>query len=197
MDFLELMARRHSCRRFTDEPLASEQMERLLLAACAAPIGSNLTEDIHLTVVSDRSVLDAFSLAMGRRRRDKAAMTAITEKVSDAAVTEGTTFDPFYGAPTVVFISHRRQELQPGIEFSNVMSVAMAMHLEATELGLGSVFIWGALEAMRMYPEYDRTELLELPEDFEPLLGLAVGHPAAPAAQRLPSSHRLDVNFIP
>ena len=39
------------------------------------------------------------------------------------------------------------------------------------------VGMWGALESMRMIPELDHTGLLQLPEDFEPLIALAVGYP--------------------
>ena len=56
-------------------------------------------------------------------------------------------------------------------------SVVNQMHLAATDLGLGSVYMWGALESMRMIPELDHAELLQLPEDFEPLIALAVGYP--------------------
>ena len=188
--FLDLLSLRRSCRRYADVPLEEEFLRKILLAANAAPVGSNRTEDIRLTVVTDRTVMDSFSDAMERRRQDREALASITEKVDDEPVTEPGRFDPFYGAPAVIFVSHRRQDLQPGIEYANAMSVAMAMHLEATDLGLGSVFIWGVLEAMRLYPEYDRTRLLGLPEGFEPLLGLAVGHPAA---TMVPGSLKEDV----
>ncbi|MBR6039991.1 MAG: nitroreductase family protein [Clostridia bacterium] len=77
----------------------------------------------------------------------------------------------------MIFVSHRKQQLQPGIEWANVTSVVNQMHLAATDLGLGSVYMWGALESMRMIPELDHTGLLQLPEDFEPLIALAVGYP--------------------
>jgi hypothetical protein len=37
--------------------------------------------------------------------------------------------------------------------------------------------MWGALESMRIISELDHTGLLQLPEDFEPLIALAVGYP--------------------
>ena len=194
--FLDLLAVRRSCRRYTDEPLEESFLRKILLAANAAPVGSNRTEDICLTVVTGRPVMNAFSNAMERRRKDREAVTSITEKVRDERVTAPGRLDPFYGAPAVIFVSHRRQDLQPGIEYANVMSVAMAMHLEATELGLGSVFIWGVLEAMRMYPEYDRTQLLSLPDGFDPLLGLAVGHPAGTAVPRQLKENVFPINRV-
>ena len=194
--FLELLEKRRSCRRFSDRAIGEEELKRLLLAANGAPVGSNLNEDIRLTVVRDRAVLDELAIAMKRRREDKAALRRITEKVRDGNAAPEKGFDPFYGAPVVIFVSHRIQELQPGIEFSNVMSVAMMMHLEATELGLGSVFMWGSLEAMRMYPEYDRSAALQLPEDFRPLLGLAVGYAETPPESRPLNAEKFTVNYL-
>ena len=102
----------------------------------------------------------------------------------------------FYGAPTVIFVSHRKQDLQPGIEWANVTSVVNQMHLAATDLGLGSVYMWGALESMRMIPELDHTELLQLPEDFEPLIALAVGYPAKELEAREMRHLPFDTNRI-
>ena len=59
---------------------------------------------------------------------------------------------------------------------SNAASVTLAMHLATVEMGLGSCFMWFALDSMRRMPQLDHTDLLGLPENFEPLLGLAVGH---------------------
>ncbi len=194
--FLELLEKRRSCRSFSDRKVDEETMGKLLLAANGAPVGSNLNDDIRITVVRDRAVLDELSVAMKRRREDKAALQRITEKVRDRNAAPVRGFDPFYGAPAVIFVSHRRQDLQPGIEFSNVMSVAMMIHLEATELGLGSVFMWGSLEAMRMYPEYDRSSVLQLPDDYQPLLGVAVGYPEKPAESRELTPEKFAVNYL-
>ncbi len=194
--FLELLEKRCSCRRFSARDIDEETVKKLLLAADGAPVGSNLNEDIRITVVRDRAVLDELTLAMKRRREDKEDLKRITEKLRDGTAAPQKGFDPFYGAPVVIFVSHRRQNLQPGIEFSNVMSVAMMMHLEATALGLGSVFMWGSLEAMRMYPEYDRSEVLELPPDFQPLLGLAVGYPDNTPEKRSLDPEKFKVNFL-
>lgn len=88
------------------------------------------------------------------------------------------------------------QELQPGIDWANITSVTSLMHLEATNLGLGSVFMWGALESMRLFPELDHTSVLELPEGFVPLIGLAVGYPAKPLEPRKKHHEPISVNFV-
>lgn len=170
-------------------------MEKLLLAANGAPVGSNLYRDLHLTVVQDRQILDKLGEAARYRFKDKAVMEKIVRTVPGQGSPARDT-DPFYGAPAVIFISHRRQDLQPGIEYCNAACVAMSIHLEATELSLGSVFIWGALEAMRVYPDYDRTGLLHLPDGFEPLLGVAVGYWKEPLPEREIRADKIGVNYI-
>lgn len=101
-----------------------------------------------------------------------------------------------YDSLTVIFVSHRKQELQPGIEWANVASVVNEMHLTATNMGLGSVYMWGALESMRMIPELNHTELLEIPEGFEPLIALAVGYPAEELKERSLSHEMITTNYI-
>ena len=104
--------------------------------------------------------------------------------------------DPFRDAPTVIFVSHRRQTVQPGIEYSNVACIVYSMHLAATNLGLGSVLIWGALEAMREIPELDNADVLELPDDFEPLLGIAIGYPAQTPKPRDIRTDKFTINYL-
>ena len=105
-------------------------------------------------------------------------MARIINNVSNAdeILEQANAYDPFYHAAAVIFVSHRRQDLEPHIEWCNAASVTLAMHLATVEMGLGSCFMWFALDSMRRMPQLDHTDLLGLPENFEPLLGLAVGH---------------------
>ena len=195
MDYFELLRYRKSIRKFTKEQITKSDMSEILAAANSAPVGSNQYKDVHLTVVQNRAVLDKLSEAAIERWKDKAKMKAI---VGDTANVESDQhgFDPFYGAPTVIFVSHRKQTLQPGIEFSNVACIVYSMHLAAANLGLGSVFIWGALEAVREIPALDNTAVLKLPDDFEPLLGIAIGHPAAELSPRDLKTDKISMNYL-
>ena len=195
-DYLELAKKRSSCRFYKDEMVKDEDIKKIIMAANSAPVGSSRYDDIHLTVVKDREILDQLALAVQERFKDKETIKKIIGSVNGSEVPTKGKDDPFYHAPVVIFISHRKQDLQPGIEWANVSSVAMAMHLEATSLGLGSVFMWGALEAARVLPAYDKTELLNLPEGFEPLLGLAIGYPLQPLKERTIIADKISVNEI-
>lgn len=194
MDFDQILSWRQSTRTYEDRQITGEQVEKILAAANRAPVGSNLYKDIHITVVQDKETLLTLCEAAWKRFSSK-------EKVREIAgdTAEGTNLhrpNLFYGAPTVFFVSHRVQDVQPGIDWANVTSVTALMHLEATDLGLGSVFMWGALESMRLFPELDHTSLLELPQGFTPLIGLAVGHPARALGPSKKRHAPIAVNFV-
>ena len=195
MDYFELIRYRRSTRKLNGGQISEDDLAKLLYAANAAPVGSNMYKDVHLTVVRDRGVLAKLSEAAFKRYEDKETMRKI---VGDMRNLERPlkAMDPFYGAPLVIFISHRKQDLQPGIEYSNVACIAMSMHLAASALGLGSVFMWGSLEAMRVYPELDNTATLGLPEGFEPLLGVAFGHVEEGLEARDVNPDKISMNFI-
>lgn len=196
MDFDSLMTKRCSCRMFTEEPVSEEDLKELIKAANQAPVGSARYMDLHLTVVRDRKILDELSEALRVRRVErKKEMDAIVATV-DAQKDDRMPGDPFYGAPLVIFISHIKQDLQPYIEWCNVMNVAMFIHLKATEMGLGSCFGWGVLESERMYPEYDHNDLLQLPDGYEPLIAIVVGHPRRERAARSLQENRFTMNYL-
>jgi len=196
MEFDKVLALRRSTRQFLPEQISSESLEAILRAASYAPIGSNKNRDIHITVVEDKEILAELALASGARMADAKVQADLRGDIDPSAIPEQTVRLPFYGAPAVIFVSHRKQSLQPGIEYSNVAMVAFAMHLKATELGLGSVFVWGILESMRLNPDLDRTSLLKLPEGFSPLFGLMVGQPASPLKEREATEGKFAIDYL-
>ncbi|MBR3402041.1 MAG: nitroreductase family protein [Parasporobacterium sp.] len=197
MNFDQLLERRYSCRSYTETPLSEAEIKELIAAANCAPVGSARYMDLHLTVVQDKELLMKLTEALFIRvEQKKKEMEAIVETVESQKAAPMPR-DPYYGAPVMIFISHKKQDLQPGIEWCNVMNVAMFIHLKATEMGLGSCFAWGVLESERMFPEYSHNELLNLPEGFEPLIGILVGHPKEEGKRRNLPVDRLGINYLP
>jgi nitroreductase len=198
MDYLELLRHRVSIRKFLGDQITEDELSAILSAANGAPIGSNMHRDIHLTVVQNREILDKLAQAAVKRSENKKRMREIAGDTVLAGDNEkpAGSVNPFYGAPTVIFVSHRNQTIQPGIEYCNVACVVLSMHLAATELGLGSVFMWHALESMRELPELDNSYLLNLPEGFSPLLGIAIGRPLKPPVARALRIDKIKTDYI-
>ena len=198
MDFFELMQKRTSSRKFTGEALTEEEINQILKAGALAPVGSNRYGNVHLTVVTDKALLKKLAEASQIRRSNTKEMAAIINNVSNAdeILEQANSYDPFYDAAAVIFVSHRKQDLEPNIQWCDVTSVTMAMHLATIEMGLGSCYMWFALDSMRRIPELDHTDLLQLPEDFEPLLGLAVGHIEEPLQERDIDPMRIGRTFL-
>ena len=196
MEFEEVLRSRQSTRKYLPKQISDEQLQTLLETANRAPVGSKLYKDIHLTVVQNQEILLKLCEAAWERFSSRQKVEEIAGETLDKTQTKEIRINLFYDAPTVIFVSHRRQTLQPGIEWANATSVVNEMHLAATDMGLGSVYMWGALESMRMIPELDHTELLELPEGFEPLIALAVGYPAEELRERPVSHEMITTNYI-
>lgn len=196
MEFEQVLNIRQSTRRYMEKQIGSEQIEAILAAANRSPVGSGLYKDIHITVVQDQNKLLYLCEAAWKRFSSKDKLKEIAgDTVTEDRANEKRT-NLFYGAPTVFFISHRKQEMQEGIEWANVTTVTNQMHLAATNLGLGSVYMWGALESMRLFPELDHTDVLELPDGFEPLIALAVGYPEKELGDNQKKHTPISVNFI-
>ena len=198
MEFEKILKMRQSTREFQEEQISEEELQALIDAANRAPVGSNLYRDVHLTVVQDQDLLLKLCEAAWKRFSSRDKIEEIAGEVKDKGHDALKNHRPnlFYGAPTVIFVSHRKQDLQPGIEWANSTSVINQMHLEALNLGLGSVYMWGALESMRMFPELDHTDLLEIPENYEPLIALAVGYPKNALEERELRHQPFEVNRI-
>ncbi|MBR6349765.1 MAG: nitroreductase family protein, partial [Lachnospiraceae bacterium] len=125
MDYFDLTKIRVSTRKFTDEQITDDQLAAILEAGERAPIGSSRYANLRLTVVQNKDVLHQLSEAARIRHTDLAEMAEIIANVSNRneLLDAARDFDPFYGAPTVIFVSHRKQDLEPGIEFANVSCV--------------------------------------------------------------------------
>ena len=196
MEFNQVLSIRQSTRRYLERQIESEQIAAIIAAANHSPVGSNLYKDIHITVVQDQNKLLYLCEAAWKRFSSKDKVKEIAGDTVTEERANDMTPNLFYGAPTVFFISHRKQNLQEGIEWANVTTVTNQMHLAATNLGLGSVYMWGALESMRLFPELDHTDVLELPDGFEPLIALAVGYPEK-GLENNPKQHTpISVNFV-
>lgn len=151
MDFMELAKKRYSVRNYQDKKVEEEKLQQILEAARVAPTAANL-QPVHLIVVQSREGL---------------------EKIGKAA--------NIYGAPLAVIVcaDHSKAWVRPfdKKQTGDIDTSILTDHmmLQATELGLGSVWI------CYFKPDVIRKEF-GLPEDLEPINILAVGYSDEEAA---------------
>jgi len=108
-------------------------LKALLEAANRAPVGSKLYKDIHFTVVQNQEVLLKLCEVAWERFSRRQDLKKIAGDTPDKTTKERQARNNlFCGSPTVIFVSHRKQELQPGIEWVNVASVVNEMRLATT-----------------------------------------------------------------
>lgn len=162
MNFLEIAKSRYSVRNYTSQKVEREKLEKILSAAHVAPTAANL-QPVRLIVVQE---------AEGLSKIGKAAN--------------------IYGAPLAIIVCSEQAKAwtRPfdGKQTADIDASILTDHmmLEATDLGLGSLWV------CYFKPDVIREEF-QLPDTLEPInilaIGYANGSPASPerhATQRMP-----------
>lgn len=151
MDFLELAKKRYSVRSYLDRKVEAEKLEKILQAAHVAPTAAN-RQPIHIIAVREKEGL---------------------EKIGKAA--------NIYGAPLAMIVcaDHDKAWVRPfdNKQTNDIDASILTDHmmLEATELGLGSVWV------CYFKPDVIRKEF-NLPDNLEPINILAIGYAGGEAA---------------
>lgn len=162
MEFLDITKTRYSVRNYKNIKVEKDKLNKILEAAHVAPTAANL-QPVRLLVVQDEATLS---------------------KIGNAA--------NIYHAPLAIVVcsDHSKAWQRPfdGKLTTDIDASIITDHmmLEATELGLGSVWI------CYFKPDVLKSEL-NLPEGLEPVNILAIGYadetPASPdrhSKQRIP-----------
>lgn len=185
MDVVETIKTRRSCRRFTDEDVPREMLERIIEAGRWAPSNMNLQLTRFVVVRGEaRNAISRFIERGGRLLR-KRLEEGLPEKV--VSFTMGF-FQDIGGAPIIILVYipryqaeitlHYGENREPSLEEARFDAIGSAcaaiqnMCLAATALGLGSCWITVARRVAR-----DIDAFLGI-EDMEMVAGLAIGYAA-------------------
>lgn len=145
MDFIEIAKKRYSVRRYSNRKVEKEKLDKILQAAHVAPTAANL-QPVHLIVAEQKESL---------KKLEKAAN--------------------IYGAPLAILVcaGHRKAWVRPfdQKQTGDIDASILTDHmmLQATELGLGSVWV------CYFKPDVIRKEF-ELPDYLEPVNLLLIGY---------------------
>ncbi len=175
MEWKELMQIRQSCRAYTGRQVTDAQLKEILRAGCAAPVARGNYEQLQLTVIQDKALLEAIDDVTRKAYGDDS-------------------FSCTRGAPTVILVSVQEEQGQiPPMVLASAACVVENMHLAAAGLGLGSVYL-GSIQAVNNSLEV--LYRLRLRDGFWPVLALAVGEARDPAEKRAVPMTRIFTNII-
>lgn len=159
MELIKAIALRNSIRKYKPEQISDDELNFILKAGCAAPIGLGKCELVNITVIQNSNILKKLSKKI-----------ALLRGTPDS--------DPLYGAPTIIVISAKPYIKYPHAEFANAACIIENMLLAATDQNIGSVYLWGVAMAIQLDSEL--YEELGFTDGFNPISGLALGYSDAP-----------------
>lgn len=159
MELMKAISIRKSTRSYKSEQISDESLNTIINAGCAAPVGMGSYDMVHLTVVQNSDLLDRITKTYARINGNPKA-------------------NPLYDAPTLVVISGKPHDKYPHAELANAACIIENMALSATDIGIGSVYLWGIISVLCSDKELLKD--LNLPEGFIPASGIALGYPSEP-----------------
>lgn len=176
----DFLRSRRSVRRFTEEAVQPEVLERILETACRAPSAHN-RQPWRFVVVASGAARDSFAAAMAADFRADLLADGVSVEVVDRLVVRSK--DRITGAPAIVVLcltmadmdeypdrKRRRAEFRMAMQ-----SVALAggqLLLAAHAEGLGAVWVCSPL-----FAQDPVRAALVLPADWEPQGMILLGHP--------------------
>lgn len=150
MNFIELLNARYSVRNFAEKPIEEEKLQKILEAGRLAPTAINEQPQRVFVLKSPEALMKIHN---------------VTRMA--------------YNAPIVLLICYDKNISWKADKFGddydagemNACIVTTAMMMQATELGIGSLWVRG-------YRTKDVIEAFELPENIVPVCLLDLGYPS-------------------
>ena len=180
-DIYEVMQTQRAIRRWTDEAVEAEVIERILQAACWAPSGSNLQPWGFLVVTDDgkrerlaAAIRASFAARMPNRPNPDELPDPTQRRMLKGAFN---LFDNFAAAPVWIIPCLVRAESPTAdglLAGSSIYPSIQNLMLAARAEGLGTVLTTpqdGIIDELR--------EELGLPDQARPVAIIPMGHPAA------------------
>lgn len=175
---------RRSIRSFKPEQLKKEELDTIIECGLNAPSTVN-SQSWHFTVIQNRDLLDRMNIKIKEVLPDDARERYLKRHNGDE------NFDMFYNAPTVIFVSNRKNSN------GSIVNCSLAtenMLIAAESLSIGSCIIGLAKLLFKTDNAEAYLKELAIPEDYEPLHAISFGYKndVSDKPDRVPGK----VNFI-
>jgi len=184
--FLDLARSRRSIRRYLDEPVPRELIEKILDAACWAPSAHN-RQPWRFAVIERAETKHALASAMGEKLRADLERDGVAQDIIEKDIARS--YQRITSAPVVIIACMTTRDMdvyhdtrRKKAEFvMTIQSVAMALQnllLAAHALGLGACWMCAPL-----FVADTVREVLKLDEDWEPQALITLGYAAETRAK--------------
>lgn len=188
MDFFDAAVSQRACRSFTDEPVADDVIERVLVAATHAPSAENTQPWVF--VVARAPVLRARIGELTRRAWEGGGREFSVDRLAPpmlADVDQGA-LGGVSGAPVLIVVCGDTSRCVPAVLEASVWPAVQNLLLAATASGLGS-----ALTTLATGFGEELRQVLALPEHVRAMAVVPLGHPTKKLGppKRLPLSERV------
>ena len=174
MNAIESIIARKSTRSYKSRQINNNDLEMILQAGMAAPVGSGAYDTLHITVVQNQEIFSKIN-------------TAVTDMIFKMMSKK---MDKNFGAPTMIFVSSK-QNMMPGLEYANTACILENMAIAATSLGIDNIIWGGAAVAVTQNDELQKD--LEIPKEYKPVLCISLGYAKE---MESPKKHEISVNKI-
>ena len=177
MDVFSCIATRHSTRKFKEEPVPQEVLDKVIEAGRQAPSGKHKNQSRFIVIRKKEVLQELIALV-----QQEFAKMEVTQENDDnfggairAAKKGGYVF--MYNAPVLIVVANKRDY---GNKYADVSCAMQNMMLAANALDLGSCWInqlrW--LQANPVLRAY--LQKLGMAEDEEVCASLSIGYPDTP-----------------
>lgn len=174
MNTLDAIFKRKSTRAYNGEQISEENLQTIIKAGCAAPIGMARYDTLHITVVQSEELL-----------------VKIFDEAEEAMFKSvGIRKNMNFGAKTMIVISST-PAYREGIEYAHAGFVIENMVIAATSLGINSVVLGGPIAALADSEELKKS--IGIPDGFTPLLAVSFGYATEDAPAK---EHTISVNRV-
>lgn len=172
MELMELIKSRHSIRKYTDEQISREELEKILEAGNYAPNAGGGQRSM-MVAIHDRELTTHIGLMnmAGFDRRNLAG--SYVSKEQPSVIDNPTIRNGFYGAPTVVCVFCQDNFL---FKTADAFCMMENMILQATELGIASCIISRGSETFDSEEGHKLMKDWDVPEGYACQGFVILGH---------------------